>query len=924
VHRGFLYQHLYAAGCLFLAPVSKFTSLFVETDEDVELLSRDHHIYIQVKTRSEPLRNSDIADTLSRFGKLRKAHTDKQRALSPQFYIVSNIEPGPELLKYINSPDWARDISVIWPECPHGSPIIIPPAWLNLLDAIKWCTEKAQGIPFTRLPGETLVWKLAAIIQFACTGSSPRLYHEFRSEDLPDIFEQMVLQLQDFPKSPTPYRPQKSEPNLTSEAAVRLIIGLSGSGKTSWSSQLAMHNIDTMAYYDTGDTPDQNLASSLTRELAARFLGELKDGISTVLLPGTTGLDSLRTLGKLLHMRDVRATVIIDNAHRVATDEIRSIVQATPTLNFVLLARPWTGQQEIEALLNIHSEIIEGWETDTIATEFAGNGCIIDPEISSRILRLTGGLPLYVQNAASLTKERYEGDARRFCEVIESKQNIMPLAQEVILSQVVDEMQPTIKDAMALLSLADVPLTVSETCSLLCDPLNINDEAIHQILRDLSKIGIVQQLKDERLITHDAFRLLASKHRSLMSEAILHAANLKLRNILEYSLKTKHDVSRISLFLRLLPITGEIASLIDLAGSEFFIELGFEKEFRSVLEKAASNEKLTPVDRFWALDALAFWDLQNGNFKSVAEGLPQMEDLLLTIENGGKERFTLSIKKMLLSSKQGNLEAARLIFSEAYEYHDKEQYRHILRYNYAVILYDTGSFPEAEKEAYTLAMEYYETLGLSLGDVIAKNPEEILVKITDIGKQQDDLKHLADSLDLYAKAHNAQGKNSGLARLHAHKFYVMANAVQSAVRVGQDVVDEQLSILHDAAAARHFMEDALLPVIQTYKLFDYVVSVRAQYAVVLAYCEETDKADAEMRRLAPFIDALDDDRRKEFENQRQLIQNISEGAVRLGPKLPLPQQVSEITRTTRGKRKIGRNELCPCGSDKKYKKCCGR
>ena len=23
-------------------------------------------------------------------------------------------------------------------------------------------------------------------------------------------------------------------------------------------------------------------------------------------------------------------------------------------------------------------------------------------------------------------------------------------------------------------------------------------------------------------------------------------------------------------------------------------------------------------------------------------------------------------------------------------------------------------------------------------------------------------------------------------------------------------------------------------------------------------------------------------------------------------------------------RKIGRNELCPCGSGKKYKKCCGR
>jgi phage gp36-like protein len=279
---------------------------------------------------------------------------------------------------------------------------------------------------------------------------------------------------------------------------------------------------------------------------------------------------------------------------------------------------------------------------------------------------------------------------------------------------------------------------------------------------------------------------------------------------------------------------------------------------------------------------------------------------------------------MLLSSKQGNLKTAKEIFSEVYKSFDKEEYRRILRYNYAVILYDVGSFSEAAEEAYKLAMEYYEVLNLSPEDVFATNVEEVLAKITDIAEQQDDLKHLADSLDLYAKACNAQGKNSGLARLHAHKFYVVANAVQSAVRVGQDVVDEQLSLLHDADAARHFMEDALLPVIQAYKLFDYLVPVRAQYAVVLAYCGEMDKANAQMRSLAPFIDALPDDRQKEFENQRQLIQKISRGAVRLGPKLPMPKVLKNTNVVTRNKRKIGRNEPCPCGSGKKYKKCCGR
>ena len=30
------------------------------------------------------------------------------------------------------------------------------------------------------------------------------------------------------------------------------------------------------------------------------------------------------------------------------------------------------------------------------------------------------------------------------------------------------------------------------------------------------------------------------------------------------------------------------------------------------------------------------------------------------------------------------------------------------------------------------------------------------------------------------------------------------------------------------------------------------------------------------------------------------------------------------SKTVKNKEKIGRNDLCPCGSGKKYKKCCGK
>src|SRR5882762_1599848 len=56
VHRGFLYQHLYAAGCLLLAGQHGVCSVTVEFDEDVELeLDSGDRVYIQIKTRSSPL-----------------------------------------------------------------------------------------------------------------------------------------------------------------------------------------------------------------------------------------------------------------------------------------------------------------------------------------------------------------------------------------------------------------------------------------------------------------------------------------------------------------------------------------------------------------------------------------------------------------------------------------------------------------------------------------------------------------------------------------------------------------------------------------------------------------------------------------------------------------------------------------------------
>ncbi len=68
VHRGLLYQHLYAMACLFMAARSGVLELVVENDEDVEIALPESRIYVQVKTRSAPLIHSDIDSALKRFG----------------------------------------------------------------------------------------------------------------------------------------------------------------------------------------------------------------------------------------------------------------------------------------------------------------------------------------------------------------------------------------------------------------------------------------------------------------------------------------------------------------------------------------------------------------------------------------------------------------------------------------------------------------------------------------------------------------------------------------------------------------------------------------------------------------------------------------------------------------------------------------
>ena len=260
-------------------------------------------------------------------------------------------------------------------------------------------------------------------------------------------------------------------------------------------------------------------------------------------------------------------------------------------------------------------------------------------------------------------------------------------------------------------------------------------------------------------------------------------------------------------------------------------------------------------------------------------------------------------------------------------------HQRVFRYNVACAELALDDADAAAKRIQPLISEYYELIGLTPKMVMGNNAPDLLPMLRK-GAEVDDIKHLADSLDVLAKARDAQGQFSPLARIHALKFYDLAQAPDSMFRVGQDLVDQFIR-QRDFDGALNMMETIVLPQLRQWKLANYLISVRSQYAVVLAYSERYSEAEAEMARLEPYKASLHPQAQRELEDQRELIARLR--AFGPPPKwVPPPGLLENLaghfgrekripeTPARPAKRKIGRNERCPCGSGKKFKHCHGR
>ncbi|MGW7520431.1 AAA family ATPase [Streptomyces sp. NPDC054796] len=865
LHKGFLYQHLYAVGCLLRMGSGGVQRLLVERDEDIEVLLPGERLYLQVKTRNRPLQWGDVQGAVDNFAVVRTEHDNGSRPGHATLIVVTDSPPGPGLTAQLAAPDWPQDVHVLHPGAasPHAW---LPPAWQSLEEAITWCAGQAEKVPFTSLAPHTLVWKLAARVVYACTGHSKQA---FSPEQLSSLYEQFVTELQAFPAAPDPYLPQAEEPALLTDARIRVITGFSGAGKTAWAAHAAEHSPEPLTYFDIAAFTGEAAAGALARELAARHL-EAEQRTELVHGPG---LDILRGVHQRLAAAPV--AIVLDNVHRLDAASLKQIIDALPTTRLVLLGQPRPDQAVLAAQLHITPESLPGWSADSVAAAFTAAGTSADPHVVQRILHLTGGLPLYVHGAVALAHSHYDADPARMCQALEDRLHDTPTAQDLILGDVLGGLDPQARTVAFLLAFAEVPLTQDELGTL-AHSAEVTAPACARALRHLTALGLIQRTGRGLLSVHDAARPPATE--CFPTPGIEQAAALTLSRLLRASIgEGNATISRLARWALLLERTGQTGQLLDLASHDYFFEHSFTGALRPTLAAVATDDTATPSNRLDALNALALMAYnaqETDTHRQLTDDLIALTDAHPNLLLDHRAVCVLATQTMTRHATAGNVDAMNASYLAARKKVPKDSLgRRILRYTQAQCLALAERWEQADFLALSLAEHYYTHLGLTQADVVAVGIDGLRAQLDRGGAHwEDDCKRLADCLALSVRCTQQMQQGHGLAAMHAMKFYHLAGAWRATVLMGQEAADDLVE-LGDPPGALTLLEQTLLPLAHAYALSDLTLSLRSQRAVVLAHTGDHAAARTEIDRLRHY--ELSPVQAAEIDDQRALIEALA-------------------------------------------------
>jgi hypothetical protein len=475
-----------------------------------------------------------------------------------------------------------------------------------------------------------------------------------------------------------------------------------------------------------------------------------------------------------------------------------------------------------------------------------------------------------VREFVSLARERGLAPSV-LCDELEAVTHAGPTRQEAILDSVLRTLPPVPRAAATALALCEVPLQPDEIRTLLEKVLALTAMDAAQTTRSLASRGLLGEHPRGELALLDAFRLalLASNNDS----TLVANSRKAISELLVTSVGAGLHPERLLALLKILPMQGEMKVFIDIlsAHSEQIAELGLMGSLERRVRAAATDTGLTAEDRFWALDVIAY--LTRG--QAQREAIVTMRELVQSgAVLGREERLELANKLIAACRGEAEIGDARDAFARGYAIAASEEERLLLRYALASTCFSAGRYREAERTGVDIVHGYYALLGLEEDDVRMKNLDAVFSAVrADADILQ--LKRIADAHDLVAMARDALHEHPRLARLDAMKFFEIAQAPVSAVRVGLDAISDFLRYGNDLVGATMVLENHVEPAVTHFRLSDWIVPVTSMRAVLLAYAGRIEDARALVDRAAPLAQGLVQAERDNFERQRSLVEELA-------------------------------------------------
>lgn len=933
VHRGFLYQHLFAVACLLTMDRWGGTTVVVEHDEDVQAKTANGWSYFQVKYRDgDALSPSALDGVKERFEAIRKLHKNGTRTGAAAFYVVANCAPSEQCATLLDS--WPDDIVFLHPgtdsaNLPAPS---FPAPRPTLLDAVGACLSLAGEVPYSKLEPATLVDKLTAHVAMVCTGRGGGGSHEIRRSSLSELFEQFLAQLHHLPAIPTPLRPSGTDVPENIHG-VRIIEGYPGMGKTTWAALVVRHTPRATVYFDADQAPHGGLVPALVREITATLGGTASKLASSVLATGLSGAESLAIIDRLIQGSALAAPlVLVDNAQRADVEALASAIKTAGGFDWLVLGHPGEAIRTLAALTGCEVERLAGWTEAAVAREAADSELPSPPREIARLHQITEGNPLFIRSIIRLCKAEAGGVLKEFLDSLDIGAHLTRTDQERLLGRVAGRLREIARQTMAIAGLSSLPLPEAVLRQATAHALGGPDARFQAALRELVEWSVLEVFPDRRVRLRDAYAPVSLEERSLLEPDVVASAAGSMAAWAYERVEARDDqIHHLLLHLNLLPVAGETARLIEMATAddEFFIEIGLMPDVKRILAQVVRDAAGSDQDRFAALDTLAFWATHERELDLASDLVLQMGEMLEGGWSTLADRQRWTSKVLLLAGKRGDWPTARDAAHAILSVPELDQtLRNITVYNLAGSALECDELDIAEELVREAAVAYFDALDLEPSDLMLASLDTVAQLLGDRAGSAD-VKRLADALDLQATILTRSGGNAALAWMHAHKLYMLNGSHSSAIRVGKEVIDTMLQ-LGDVAMARRTIENFMLPTVREFRLAHEIVPVRAQYAVVLAYGGELAMARAVLDELVPYAEALPEFGRRELENQRQLVEEIAAGRRPLPPMAPIPPAVQQLwdnrnrPSPVTSRRRPSRNAPCPCSSGRKYKGCCGR